>query len=152
FSHGVGDAAQSNFAGKREMDLGGDQLFRQRLAGIDVVGVHDVESEGHRRGLTRRYYDIAGGNKIDEGAALGSGAFLRRAEHRTQQDHTDNFRDMTGRLHFSPVVGVERAWACSKARLIASSMTDLLISPTALSAIFPERSTKKVAGRPSRPP
>src|SRR5215510_9383929 len=112
------------------MDLRGDQLFRQRLAGIDVIRTYDAKSELHRRGFARGHDHVTGRNKIDEGTALRSGVVLCRAEQGTQQHETGNRRDKAVRLHFSPVAGAELVRACSKACLIASSMTDLLISPT----------------------
>lgn len=40
--------AQGNFSGEREMQLRGDQLFRQRLTGINVIGVLHVKGELNR--------------------------------------------------------------------------------------------------------
>ena len=54
------------------MQLRGNQLFRKRLAGIDVVWVLDVKSELHRRGVSGRNNDVVGGNKINKYARLGS--------------------------------------------------------------------------------
>ena len=54
------------------MQLRGDQLFRKRLAGIDVIRVLDVEGELHRRGVSGRNNYVVGGNKIDKDARLGS--------------------------------------------------------------------------------
>ena len=59
------------------MQLRGNQLFRKRLAGVDVIRVLDVKGELHRRGVSGRNNNVVGRNKINKRARLGSAWFLR---------------------------------------------------------------------------
>ena len=59
------------------MQLRGNQLFRKRLAGVDVVRVLDMKGELNRRGVSGCDNDVVGGNKVNKDARFRSAWFLR---------------------------------------------------------------------------
>ena len=77
------------------MQLRGNQLFRKRLAGVDVVRILDMKGKLYRRGVSGGDNDVVGGNKVNKDARFLGAWFLRwsflyRNQRTAQQAHTHN--------------------------------------------------------------
>ena len=77
------------------MQLRGNKLFRKRMAGVDVVRGLDVKVELNRRGVSRADNSVAGGNKVNKHARLGSAwvlhlSLLNRNQRTAEQAYTYN--------------------------------------------------------------
>jgi len=59
------------------MQFRGNQLFSERLAGVDMVRRLDVKGELYRRGVSGRDNDIIGRNKVNKNARFGRAGLLR---------------------------------------------------------------------------
>lgn len=73
------------------MQLCGNQFFRERLTGIDVVRILDVKVELDGRGVSGRNNNVVGGNKVNKHARFRSAWFLLLSAHQparaqSQQD------------------------------------------------------------------
>src|SRR6185312_1693981 len=133
------------------MHHGGDQLRRERFVGIDMEAGFYAEKQ--RQGSRMRWidrYDIERLKSDFFGRRSRSKRLLSRqanAQSRCKQERSKRFN-----FH-CPAAGVEPEFPpLASPFLMLSTITDSLIRPNCLSMILPERSRKKVVGRPSRPP